>query len=132
MSSCASSLRCRFAEACQPSVLFAVEISRGDPVQVARRLAIAGALSKLTASAEAEKLTLELLRSGALPANAASDAAHVAIATAAGMDYLMTWNCRHIANGQILKKVAVVCEGAGYRLPAVCTPEELMGGNADV
>ena len=118
--------------ACSISQEVVDEISRGDPVQVARRLAIARALSKLTASVEAEKLTLELLRSGALPANAASDAAHVAIATAAGMDYLMTWNCRHIANGQILKKVAVVCEGAGYRLPAICTPEELMGGNANV
>jgi len=121
--------------ACSISQEVVDEISRGDPAQVARRLAIARALSKLTASGEAERLTLELLRSGALPASAASDAAHVAhvaIATTAGMDYLLTWNCRHIANGQILKKVAAVCERAGYRLPAVCTPEELMGGNADV
>jgi len=118
--------------ACSISQEVLDEISRGNPAQVARRLAIARALPKLTASGEAEDLTLQLLRSGALPATATSDAAHVAIAATARMDYLLTWNCRHIANGQILKRAAVVCERAGYRLPAVCTPEELMGGDADV
>ena len=118
--------------ACSISQEVVDEISRGNPAQVARRLAIAGALPKLTASGEAERLTLQLLRSGALPASASSDAAHLAIATTAGMDYLLTWNCRHIANGEILKRVAVVCEHAGFPLPAVCTPEELMGGNANV
>jgi hypothetical protein len=118
--------------ACSISQEVLDEISRGDPAQVARRLAIARALPKLTASGEAERLTLQLLRCGALPASASSDAAHVAIATTAGMDYLLTWNCRHIANRQILKKAAAVCERSGYRLPAVCTPEELLGGNANV
>jgi len=118
--------------ACSISQEVVDEISRGDSAQVIRRLALARTLPLLTASGEAERLTLLLLRSGALPAIATSDAAHLAIATTAGMDYLLTWNCRHIANGQILKKVAAVCEQAGFRLPAVCTPEELMGGNANV
>jgi hypothetical protein len=118
--------------ACSISQEVVDEISRGDAAQAASRLAIARALPKLTASGEAELLTLQLLGCGVFPASASSDAAHVAIATTAGMDYLLTWNCRHIANGQILKKVAAECERAGYRLPVVCTPEELMGGNANV
>jgi hypothetical protein len=43
------------------------------------------------------------------------------------MDYLLTWNCRHLANGQIIRRVAVECNQKGYNMPVICTPEELMG-----
>ncbi|MEI6084413.1 MAG: type II toxin-antitoxin system VapC family toxin [Verrucomicrobiota bacterium] len=117
---------------CSVSQVVVNEVSQGAAEHVARRVAVVKDLPKLPALVEAETLTLRLLQSGALPAVAAADAAHVAIATTAGMDYLLTWNCRHLANGQILKKIAEVCSGAGYRLPEVCTPEELMGENANV
>lgn len=107
------------------------EIARGDAEQVKRRLAVAQALPKLRALAEAERLTVQFLQSGALPAAAARDGAHVAVATVAQMDYLLTWNCRHIANGQILRKLAAVAASSGYTLPDVRTPEELMGDIAD-
>jgi hypothetical protein len=44
------------------------------------------------------------------------------------MDYLLTWNCKHLANAQIIRRVAVVCNREGYDMPVICTPEELMGG----
>ena len=44
------------------------------------------------------------------------------------VDYLLTWNCKHIANAHILKKIESVCAQAGYTIPVICTPEELMEG----
>ena len=52
----------------------------------------------------------------------------VAVASVHGVDYLLTWNCKHLANAQISRKIALVCEKAGHRMPVICTPEELMGG----
>jgi hypothetical protein len=63
-----------------------------------------------------------------IPARAAEDASHIAIAAVHGMDYLLTWNCKHIANAQMQKTVAGICRAAGYEPPIICTPEELMGG----
>ena len=67
------------------------------------------------------------MASGVLPTKAARDAAHVAVATTGGVDYLLTWNCRHIANAKIETRLRAICENAGWRLPVLCTPEELMG-----
>jgi hypothetical protein len=56
------------------------------------------------------------------------DALHIALAAVNDMNFLATWNCRHIANGFILQKVNTFCRRAGFELPIVCTPEELMEG----
>jgi hypothetical protein len=56
---------------------------------------------------------------------AATDAAHIAIATVHGMDFLLTWNCVHIANAVIAKAVANTCRQHGFECPFICTPEEL-------
>ena len=107
------------------------EISRGDTEQVTRRLVIAQALPKLPITPSVSRLAAEFVGAGALPPTAAADAVHVAVATVAGTDYVLTWNCRHIANGQLLKKMTAVAERFGYRLPDIQTPEELMGDAAD-
>jgi hypothetical protein len=54
------------------------------------------------------------------------DAVHIAVVTVNRMDYLLTWNCAHIANAAIRGKIEEVCRGAGLRAPVICTPEELM------
>ena len=87
----------------------------------------AGELSVLQLTPEAEGLTRALLATGALPARAQTDAAHLAIAAAAQADYLLTWNCRHLANAQILRRLEAEAKRAGWKLPKVCTPPELMG-----
>jgi hypothetical protein len=40
---------------------------------------------------------------------------------------LLTWNCKHIANAQVLRSVVRTCREHGYEPPVICTPEELMG-----
>jgi hypothetical protein len=69
---------------------------------------------------------LERKRSS-LPAKADVDAVHIAAATIHGMDYLLTWNCKHIANAQIQRKLAEISFDSGYELPILCTPYELLG-----
>jgi hypothetical protein len=66
-----------------------------------------------------------ILASGILPRKAATDAAHIAIAAVHGMDFLLTWNCVHIANAVIAKAIANTCRQHGCQCPVICTPEEL-------
>lgn len=77
---------------------------------------------------ETEILAAVLISGSAIPQHAVGDAAHIALATTNDMDYLLTWNCKHLANAQIIRRVAVVCNQRGYNMPVICTPEELMGG----
>jgi hypothetical protein len=67
-----------------------------------------------------------LLATRALPPKAQADAAHLAIAAAAAVDYLLTWNCHHLANAQILRRLEPEARRLGWKLPKVCTPVELM------
>jgi hypothetical protein len=68
-----------------------------------------------------------LVASGRIPRKAASDAAHIAIAAVHGIDFLVTWNCVHIANAVIAKALASICLEHGYQCPIICTPEGLLG-----
>ena len=85
-------------------------------------------LPLLDITPEVGPLASAMLDSGILPRKAATDAAHIALAAVHGMDFLVTWNCVHIANAVIAKAVAKVCALHGHECPVICTPEELLGG----
>jgi hypothetical protein len=104
------------------------EASAGDPTEAQKRLAVLAPLTALDVTPEAGALAQAILASGVLPSSAARDAVHVAVAAIHGVDYLLTWNCKHLANAQIMRKIESVCQARGYRMPIICTPEELMGG----
>jgi len=108
------------------SGLVLVEARRGDPTAVQPREAALSVCAVLEYSEAAQALAGEILASRLLPAKAAVDAAHIATATVHEMDFLLTWNCRHIANATIVEDVRAVCERAGYAPPVICTPLELM------
>jgi hypothetical protein len=80
---------------------------------------------------EATQLARALVNQVPLPERAAVDALHVAIATVHGMDYLLTWNCTHIANATLREPIESVCRASGYEPPAICTPVELLAGEGD-
>ena len=103
------------------------EAERGDPSAVEERRAILRATQRLSASPAAEALVPALLAATGLPPRAFADMAHVALATIHGMQYLLTWNCRHIANATIQRSITKTCRERGYETPVICTPEELMG-----
>jgi hypothetical protein len=75
---------------------------------------------------ETTRIADALLAAGAVPAKAATDASHIAVAIRHGMDILLTWNCAHIANAQTLPLLRAVATSLGYELPTICTPDELM------
>ena len=98
----------------------------GDPEAARARLEILGTLPLLDATGPAVELTGKLLDQGVVPRNAAEDAAHIAIAAANGVDYLVTWNFRHIANATVRSRIEEVCRRSGYGPPVICTPSELV------
>ena len=104
------------------------EAAAGDPDEAKARMQMINDFPVLEITEEAESLAAGIMRSGAIPPHAVRDAAHIAVATVSQMDYLLTWNCTHLANAQIIRRIAVVCNQEGYNMPVICTPEELMGG----
>jgi len=109
------------------SALVVDEAADGDAALAAERLRFLKDVEMLRVSERAHDLKLELLRRTQIPAKAENDALHIAVAAVHGMEYLATWNCKHIANAVTLPMVYEVCRDAGYEPPLVCTPYELMG-----
>lgn len=103
------------------------ELGRGNKTAAANRLAYARNLSVVLSAEPSVALARLLLKQRAVPAVAEVDALHIGVAAANGADYLLTWNCRHIANAEMRAKIGTVCRDAGYEPPVICTPEELMG-----
>lgn len=107
------------------SRLVVAEAEVGDPRAAAARLEVLQPITLLAETPESRALARQLIAAGGLPPKAASDALHIAVAAVHGMDYLVTWNCRHIANARMLRFVGDACRQAGYEPPVICTPEEL-------
>jgi hypothetical protein len=103
------------------------EVSAGDTQAAGERIKLIRGLPRLGITHKVNALANGLLAIGVIPKRAAIDAAHIAIAAAHAMDFLMTWNCTHLANATIAKSVASVCGQHGCECPVICTPEELMG-----
>jgi hypothetical protein len=112
---------------CSVSQVVMDEASDGDPAEVQKRLAIISGLPRLEVTEDAESLTQAIISAGILPPHVVRDAAHVAVAAVHAIDYLLTWNCKHLANAQIARRIGVVCGKLGHRMPVICTPEELLG-----
>ena len=104
------------------------ESSLGHPEASARRIAAIEGIRELEVTEEVKELAKALILDGPIPKQAEIDAYHIAIATVNGMEYLLTWNCTHIANAVMRPKIEAVCRRYGYEPPAICTPQELMEG----
>ena len=113
------------------SQLVLTEASAGDPEAARARLAALDSLMLLDATEEALELAQQLVNAGVVPAKAAEDAAHIAIAVVNGIEYLVTWNYRHIANATIRSQIETVCRNAGFEPAIICTPDELMERDHD-
>ncbi len=103
------------------------EVRAGDPDAARRRLALVDELGRIAISPEVVRFARRLVEKLAIPRAAEVDAFHVAVATVNGMDYLLTWNCRHIASARVARLVRAEATAVGYEAPIICTPEELLG-----
>jgi hypothetical protein len=102
------------------------EAGLGDVEAAQRRLGALAELGVLGIDAEVGRIADGLVSSGAIPPRAATDASHLAVATRHGMDFFLTWNCKHLANAQTLPRVQAILRELGFEPPVVCTPDELM------
>lgn len=102
------------------------ECASGDPVAAQERLVFLNGIPVLAINAATLNLAQELIRYVGLPPKAAVDAVHIATAALNKMDYLLTWNCKHIANPSFRRKIEGVLEDAGLRPPIICTPQEML------
>ena len=103
------------------------EVAQGDASIAAQRLEILRDFPLLALNQAVQALAVQFLARSSLPLKAKVDAIHIAAATIHGRDYLLTWNCKHIANAQIQGKLAAISLDFGYVLPILCTPNQLMG-----
>ena len=108
------------------SELVLEEASRGDTDASATRIGMLGQMPVVSTSDDAVSLAEHLVSNGPIPHESAADALHIAIAAVNGIDYLLTWNCKHLANASHRNRLATLVEAAGYACPVICTPEELM------
>ena len=102
------------------------EAQAGNEDMAQRRLGALEEVRLLEVTEEALALAEDLLSKGSLPRKAEEDAVHIAVAVTNGMDYLITWNCKHIANARMRDKIEYICRVKGYEPVIICTPEELL------
>lgn len=103
------------------------ESSAGDAKMAQTRLEALEEIPLLSVTQEAVTLARTLVETGPIPEKADVDALHIAVAATNGMDYLLTWNCKHIANAEMQIGIGKSCRAAGFEPPVICTPEELLG-----
>jgi predicted nucleic acid-binding protein len=103
------------------------EAARGETEAAARRLEALSGIAILEINEAALALSKALLQEGALPVKALNDSLHVAVSAVHGIDYLLTWNFRHLDNAEIKPLIRRVCISNGHACPEICTPQELMG-----
>ncbi len=103
------------------------ECSDGDAEAAAERLDAVKNLDLLDVSDDVDILAAALITGNAVPASEPRDAFHIAISAVNGIDYLLTWNFKHIANASLRGRIEQVCRDAGFDPPVICTPEELRG-----
>jgi hypothetical protein len=107
------------------SVLVEEEISQGNAEAAQRRLELIQDIPNLMISDAATELAELLIQQGAVPEGSEEDALHIAIAAAQGVDYLLTWNFKHINNATTRTLIAKTVEAYGFACPLLCSPEEL-------
>ena len=107
------------------SALVEEEISAGDEKAARNRLKAVKNLPSADITIEAENIAKVLVSSGAVPENSMEDALHIGITTANGIEFLLTWNFKHINNAEKKNKIIEVVESLGYQCPVLCSPEEL-------
>lgn len=108
------------------------ESNAGDAEAAARRWDILQHFPRLTITEKVEELAGLLIADVPLPVKAQTDALHIAAAAVHAMNYLLTWNCAHIANATLRPRIEAICRAAGYEPPVICTPLELLGRETNV
>jgi len=107
------------------------ESALGDPAAAAQRLKLLAGVDLIPADPRIETIADELIARHLMPEKARLDAFHVATAAVGGVQYLLTQNCRHIANGHTLPRVYKTLNELGFPDLLIYTPAVFLGGDDD-
>ena len=113
------------------SELVLTEAAAGDPDAARRRLDHLVDIAVLAIDDDVKELAGRLVADGGVPTTAPADALHIAAASVHDVDYLLTWNCRHIDNPATKPIIRSICATAGYPCPEICTPLELLSEESE-
>ena len=102
------------------------EIARGDAALARQRLELLTGVPRLPVTDDVERLAETIFAHLELPDSARVDSLHLAASSHHRLDYLLTWNLRHIASGRVRLALAQLHEATGIHVPVICTPEELL------
>jgi predicted nucleic acid-binding protein len=108
------------------------EAAAGDPGLAVERLQVLQGIPLLPDAPEVTHIAQEIMSRAILPPKAQVDALHIASVAHHRIQYLLTWNCKHIANAKILPRIHQVLADAGVPIPIICTPEELLGDDSEI
>jgi predicted nucleic acid-binding protein len=108
------------------------EISAGDPTLASDRLRALDGIPLLPPAPEIAQIAAAIMSRAILPPKAQVDALHIAAVAHHRIQYLLTWNCTHIANAKIMPRIHNVLNGLGIPIPIICTPEELLGDDTEI
>ena len=103
------------------------ECADGDALFAEKRLNLLRGIPQIQLVPQMYSLAKRLIVPGPLPLKAETDALHISVAAVSGMDFLLTWNCKHIANAAMQRTIGKICRDVGFEPPVICTPEELLG-----
>lgn len=107
------------------------EASDGDPIMATERLQSLEGIPLLPLDPQIGVIAQEIMSRAILPPKAAVDALHIAIVAHHEIQYLLTWNCKHIANARILPRIYEVLTDLGLPIPIICTPEEMVDDDSE-
>ena len=110
------------------SAIVKAEAMQGNPVLAQRRLALLSSLPLVSAGENVHALAEQLRKNVPRPPRADTDALHIALGAVYRVTYVLTWNCKHIANPKLLPRIERICASHGAQVPRLCTPLELLGG----
>ena len=102
------------------------EAGEGDPEAAKKRIDYLDDIDSLSISDQSVLLAESLVSEGGVPQQFGEDALHIAICAVNGIDFLLTWNCKHLANAIRRHKIEKIVENKGFQCPVICTPAELM------
>lgn len=108
------------------------EASAGDPTLAAERVKALAGIPLLPNAPQITRIANEIMTRAILPPKAQVDALHIATVAHHRIQYLLTWNCKHIANAKILPRIHQVLTDAGVPIQVICTPEELLGNDSEI
>jgi len=108
------------------------EVSAGASTLAGDRLRALDGIPVLPHAPEVVSIAEEIMSRAILPHRAQVDALHIAAVAHHRIQYLLTWNCRHIANAKILPRIHGVLIDLGIPIPIICTPEEMLGDDPEI